>query len=410
MSKCCGNKDVEINSCNPCRPPEQATVGQTPDKPSNHDGPLTWFQNMVQHCYEYATTEKAKGRELIGIMCEYTPREIIMAAGAMPVCLCGGSAEMIPAAEKELPSNLCPLIKSTYGYCVSKTNPFLEMADLIVAETTCDGKKKMYELMAEHHTMYVLELPQKPEDMDARTHWISELIKFKEGLELHFNIIISDNNLRNAVTQMNNERRLRRQLAELMRSDCPPITGRELLSMKSLIACIPQDIEQYEKALQALPGRKISPPADSRVRVLLTGVPIPHEAERVIDIIETNGGLVVCQENCTGIKPILEDIDSNAPDIITAIADKYLHLPCSVMTTNEARLESLRKLTKQYKPHCIIELIWQACITYDVESHRVRKLCETELGLPYLRIETDYSPSDTARIAMRVQALFETLK
>jgi len=44
------------------------------------------------------------------------------------------------------------------------------MADLIVAETTCDGKKKMYELMGQTRPVYVLELPQKPADSDAMAH------------------------------------------------------------------------------------------------------------------------------------------------------------------------------------------------------------------------------------------------
>ncbi len=130
------------------------------------NGPLAWFGKMIQNCYEYATEAKAKGKHIVGIMCEYTPRELIMAADAVPVCLCGGSAEMIPPAEEDLPANLCPLIKSTYGYHLEKANPFLEMADLIVAETTCDGKKKMYELMGQTRPMYILELPQKPTDSD----------------------------------------------------------------------------------------------------------------------------------------------------------------------------------------------------------------------------------------------------
>ena len=130
-------------------------------------GPFAWFEQMIEHCHEYAKAEKAAGRPVVGIMCEYTPRELIMAAGAVPVCLCGGSAKTIPAAEQHLPANLCPLIKSTYGYHVSRGNPFLEMADLVVGETTCDGKKKMYELMAESRPMYVLELPHKSADAEA---------------------------------------------------------------------------------------------------------------------------------------------------------------------------------------------------------------------------------------------------
>ena len=142
----------------------------------------------------------------------------------------------------------------------------------------------------------------------------------------------------------------------------------------------------------------------------MTGVPIVHGAERVLDIIESHGGLVVCMDNCTGLKPIIDDVDEAADDPIVALAEKYLRLPCSVMTTNDRRMEVLCNLVKEYRPQCIIELIWQSCITYDVESYFVKQLAEKELDISYLRIETDYSPSDSARIALRVEALFETVR
>ena len=138
------------------------------DRPKgNRPDPFAWFDKMIDHCYEYAQAAKAAGKPIVGILCEYTPRELIMAAGGVPICLCGGSAKTIPAAEQHLPANLCPLIKSTYGYHLLGSNPFLEMADLVVGETTCDGKKKMYELMAESRPMYVLELPHKSADGDG---------------------------------------------------------------------------------------------------------------------------------------------------------------------------------------------------------------------------------------------------
>jgi benzoyl-CoA reductase/2-hydroxyglutaryl-CoA dehydratase subunit BcrC/BadD/HgdB len=147
-------------------------------------------------------------------------------------------------------------------------------------------------------------------------------------------------------------------------------------------------------------------PGPRRVRVLLTGVPLPHGAERVLDLIESNGGLVVCQENCTGVKPVLEDVDEKASDPMEALARKYLHVPCSVMTPNGKRLESLRDLAKEYRAECVMDLVWQSCLTYDVESSFVRDLAG-ELALPFVKIETDYSPSDSARLALRIQALFE---
>ena len=372
--------------------------------------PKAWFGNMIQHCYDQATAAKAVGRPIIGILCEYTPRELIFAAGGFPVCLCGGDAKMIPPAEEVLPANLCPLIKSTFGYHQTGANPFLEMADLLVAETTCDGKKKMYELMAERRPMHVLELPQKPSEPDAFAHWLSELERLRAELERRFGVRITDERLREAIRAMNRERSLRRALAEQMRRDPPPFTGRELLDYKSLISCLPEDMEQYERArlrAVALPGRV---DLAGRVRVLLTGVPVVHMAEKVVDLIESHGGVIVCQENCTGVKPILEDVDEGAANPLRAIAEKYFHLPCSVMTPNDGRLDLIRQLAKEYRPDAVIELIWQACLTYDVESNRIKRWTEAELNVPYLRIETDYSPSDSARIALRVEALFETVR
>jgi benzoyl-CoA reductase/2-hydroxyglutaryl-CoA dehydratase subunit BcrC/BadD/HgdB len=411
MGKCCdkNNKEKIIEPGDPCNPPEPKCSSPKPAIAEPAIGPLSWFGNMIQHCYEYATDAKAKGKPIVGIMCEYAPRELIMAADAIPVCLCGGSAEMIPPAEEHLPTNLCPLIKSTYGYHVRKANPFLEMADLIVAETTCDGKKKMYELMGLTRPVYIMELPQKPADSDAMTHWISELRKLRAKLEECFDVEISDEKIRQAIGTMNRERTLRRELAELMKSQSPPLTGRQLLDFKSSISGIDADFDQYTEAIKLFKSRKAVSGTNSAVRVLMTGVPMVHGAERVLDIIESHGGLVVCMDNCTGLKPILEDVDETADDPILGLAEKYLRLPCSVMTTNGRRLEVLSELTEQYRPQCIIDLIWQACLTYDVESYLVKELAEKELDLPYLRIETDYSPSDSARIALRVEALFETI-
>jgi benzoyl-CoA reductase/2-hydroxyglutaryl-CoA dehydratase subunit BcrC/BadD/HgdB len=374
---------------------------------------------MIDHCYDYAEAAHGAGRPIVGIMCEFTPREIILAAGGVPVCLCGGSAATIPAAEQHLPANLCPLIKSTFGYHVTGKNPFLNWADLVVAETTCDGKKKMFELMGASKPMYVLELPQKAEAPDALEHWVLELRKFQQHLATRYATDITEAKLIQAIQLMNRERSLRRQLADLMTLETPPLTGRQLLDFKSIISGVEADLQQYEHALERYGGTSGSAQTPnhvsrftnhvSPVRVLLTGVPLAHGAERVLELIENVGAVVVCMENCTGLKPILEDVDLDSEsDPIRAIAKKYYHLPCSVMTPNPRRFQSLRALAAKFRPQCVIELVWQACLTYDVESWQVRKLAEEELRVPYLKITTDYSPSDSVRITARVEALFET--
>ena len=258
--------------------------------------------------------------------------------------------------------------------------------------------------------MYVLELSQKSNDDDSFEHWVIEVHKLREHLEVRFKVAITDAALRDAIGVMNRERALRRLLAELMVRENPPLNGCELLGFKSLISGMEEDQREYEKAILALGALPAAESSRAPVRVLVTGVPIVHGAERVLELIEKCGAVVVCMENCTGLKPILEDVDLSEPDPIRAIARKYYHLPCSVMTSNRDRLDTLRALVAQYRPQCVIELIWQACLTYDVESFKIRQLVEEELSLPYLKITTDYSPSDSARITARVEAMIEIVR
>lgn len=59
---------------------------------------------------------KEQGKKVVGFYCTYGPQELAIAAGAIPVGLCGTREEPIAAAEADLPRNLCPLIKSSYGF------------------------------------------------------------------------------------------------------------------------------------------------------------------------------------------------------------------------------------------------------------------------------------------------------
>ena len=122
---------------------------------------------------------KQAGNRLVGFLCSYTPLEIIDAAGAASVALCGTSDEVIPEAEKVLPANLCPLIKSTYGFAYSQKCPFTYFSDMIIGETTCDGKKKMYELLNELKRTHILHLPQGRDRAYEREGWYEGQLTFK---------------------------------------------------------------------------------------------------------------------------------------------------------------------------------------------------------------------------------------
>jgi predicted CoA-substrate-specific enzyme activase len=401
----CGPSCLEVAS--PANEPCSPSCCESESAPHSaylHRAPaLDRFDRMFSNALEYAREEKVKGRKIVSMFCEFTPRELILAAGAVPVCACGGSHQTALAAERDLPAGLCPLIKSSYGFALEKASPLFELSDLVVAETTCDGKKKMFELLGALKPMIVLELPQKPDDEAGFRHWMSELAGLRRRLEQLTGNEITDDRLGEAIRLMNRERGLRRTLA---RRAGKGLTGREVLGAKSLISGIPEDLQAYEDILAQSAAAAADPP--TRPRILMTGVPMPHGAEKVLDIIEAAGATVVAQENCTGLKPLTEDV-SEEGDPLEAIARKYFHLPCSCMTPNTGRLALIDNLIGEFKPDGIVDLVWQSCLTYDVESEVLKRHIESRHGLPALKIVTDYSPSDVQQLRLRVEAFLSML-
>jgi len=376
--------------------------------PSDSD-PFNWFRNSMSNEVDLIREKKRQGMGVAGIYCEFTPRELILAAGALPVCLCGASRRTIPAAETVLPSNLCPLIKSSFGYILTSRCPFFIVSDMIVAETTCDGKKKMYELIADKKPQHILELTQKVQEEEAFRHWKSEVTKLKNALESQFDCLISDNDLEDAIHLMNKERILLRNALELGKRKPSIVTGLELANLRYRISGL-EEHQVMLKEFTELVGSRTEPVcSENAPRILLTGCPMSHGTLKVIEIIEECGGIVAVQETCSGWKPLDILTEENTGNPIEAIARKHFDIPCSCMTPNTGRLELIQRLSEEFKIDAVVDLVWHACLTYSIESWQVEKHVREQLGLSYLKIETDYSESDRERLSVRIQTLLEML-
>ena len=138
---------------------------------------------------------KEAGVPVVGTYCTYTPWELIRAAGGIAVTLCSTSEKPIAAAELHLPRNLCPLIKSSYGFALTDTCPYFHFCDLVVGETTCDGKKKMYEYLAELRPTHVMQLPQTTDHVLSQELWRYEVMRLKKKLEEQFGVQITEEKL-----------------------------------------------------------------------------------------------------------------------------------------------------------------------------------------------------------------------
>jgi benzoyl-CoA reductase/2-hydroxyglutaryl-CoA dehydratase subunit BcrC/BadD/HgdB len=377
----------------------------------------TTLVNQLQQITEQNLADieeaKAAGRSVIGFYCLYSPTEIAVAADAIPLPLCGTRNDPIAAAEQMLPRNLCPLIKSSFGFAVTDSCPFFRFADIIVGDTTCDGKKKMFELLSRYKTTHVLQLPQSQDADLALPLWRAELGRFKAIVESQTGVAITEDRLRDAIRLMNRERGARKDLMDVNQAKPAALSGSQLLEILFKVGFL-ADKEKGIALMQVVTAearngafRSEDANAASRKRILLTGVPVGLGSDKVVKIVEQSGADVVAFENCSGYKQAFT-VDQEK-DPLDALAAHYLATPCSVMSPNSGRFALLEEMIRSFSVDGVIDLTWQACHTYNVEAFQIAEFLQETCGLPSLHLETDYAESDSEQLRVRIEAYLEML-
>ncbi|OPX94344.1 MAG: 2-hydroxyglutaryl-CoA dehydratase, D-component [Syntrophorhabdus sp. PtaB.Bin006] len=106
-------------------------------------------------------------------------------------------------------------------------------------------------------------------------------------------------------------------------------------------------------------------------------------AAKVFRVIEEAGGAIVAMEACSGMKKGYSiEIEENTGDPISALAKAYLKIPCSCMTSNQLRFDALDEMIDRFKPDAVIDVILQACHSYNTESYRIGQHVRNKHHLP----------------------------
>jgi benzoyl-CoA reductase/2-hydroxyglutaryl-CoA dehydratase subunit BcrC/BadD/HgdB len=358
------------------------------------------------------TKKRESGAKVVGAYCSYAPVELIWAMGGVPAILCAFSNVPIAKAEETLPTNLCPLIKSSFGFIELKTCPFFELTDAVVGETTCDGKKKMFELIAQHRPLYVMDLPQCPTNEGAVAYWRHSIAGFKAFLETQFNTTISNDAIEACIRESNQKNRLVEEIFAFGAHQPSVITWQEMYEVATyaMVSSGSETLAKLQEIIANLTDRVakglFTAPAHAK-RVLITGCPVGGDVLKVLKLVDEEGATIVGIDSCTGLKPYVGTIAEGSGDPLLAIAQRYLEIPCACMTPNTGRLETLKKQVALLKPDLVIDLVLQACHTYNVEAVKVESFVRNDLATNYLKIVTDFSAQDLGQLKTRIGAALE---
>jgi benzoyl-CoA reductase/2-hydroxyglutaryl-CoA dehydratase subunit BcrC/BadD/HgdB len=353
---------------------------------------------------------REQGRKVIGTFCVFVPEEIILAADAVSVGLCAGAQFGEEYAEQVLPRNTCALIKSFMGFKLAKLCPYVESCDLVVGETTCDGKKKAYETFAELAPLYVMEIPHRKEARD-RALWKQEIALFIQRVEQLTGVTITAERLAKAIRTVNDKRRALQRLNQLRRHSPSPISGRDALLANQI--SFYDDPLRFTQAVNALcdeleariaAGSAVAP--KDTPRLLVTGCPMAVPNWKVPFLIETSGAVIVGEESCVGTRntrDLVTETGATREEMLDAIADRYLQIDCATFTPNPERQEHILEMAADLGVDGVVQYGIQFCNPYTIEAFKIEKALE-KAGIPSLKIETDYSMEDAEILKNRIEA------
>ncbi|EJU24730.1 2-hydroxyglutaryl-CoA dehydratase, D-component [Peptoanaerobacter stomatis] len=386
------------------------------DRPNKMD----YFNMVVADIHGIRPSEliehQKNGGKVVGSFCIHVPDEVVIAAGAIATGLCSGSQFWVPGGEKVLPTATCPLIKASLGARFDRTCPFFRICDLFVGETTCDGKKKAWEVLSEDAPMYIMDIPQMKRQDDFEK-WEKEIKNYIKKLEELTGNTVTQDSLHDAILTVNAKRKALQRLNEFRKLENIPISGRDVLLITQI--AFYDDPKRFAQMVNILCDELEQRKKDNfsvyekgTKRILLTGTPLSIPNWKLHQIIETSGGAVVCEEMCTGIRyseALVNEEKASMEKMIENLAQRYLgNINCACFTPNKSRIDDIIRLAKEYKADGVIDVNLKFCNIYDIEGYFVEKAL-ADAGIPCIGIETDYTDEDAEQLKTRIGAFIEML-
>ncbi len=387
---------------------------------------MHYFINIMRNALvnDHAPYESPPGhqswnnKKVIGIYCLMAPEEFIYAAGAIPVRLCGGSYEAALAGDEFVPRDICPVVRASIGFTAFDLLPIYQRCDAVIVPTTCDGKRKLGEVLSDFTEVWMLEVPHIKETERSRMEWLEQIYALKKGIEKLTHKKIKRKALRDSIQKIAQAQYQARKLYEIKRLSPPVIGGRHAMLATNAYAY--DTVDEWTGAMAELneeledrrrKGEFIA--SEQTPRIMLAASPTIFPNWKIPTLVEEMGGVIVTDETCMGDRYLYDPVgvsETSMTEMMRAIAARLI-MPCICpsFSPNEDRVYRLLQMIEEFRIDGIIYHVLKGCLIYDFELIRIEKIMK-EKDIPVLRVETDYNPEDVEQLRTRIEAFIEMIR
>jgi benzoyl-CoA reductase/2-hydroxyglutaryl-CoA dehydratase subunit BcrC/BadD/HgdB len=371
---------------------------------------IDYFRHILQ-APDRARELAAGERPVVGTMCNFVPEALVLAAGAVPVRICGGNHDAAREAEALVPRDSCPVGRSSVGLMQRREGVYQRL-DLLVVPAVCDAKRKLPQVLDGRAPVHVMQVPVDKETDGAEAAWLDQVMRLAARLQELTGTPVTRTTLQAAIRTINSRQQAFSELLELRQSHPPGVSGLEMAQVTS--ASFIDDVERWTQRVRDLVSERGTPAeVPDGPRLLVTGAPIIHPDLQLLEAIEGAGAHVVADVMCSGAERLYMPIvprEWNLPEMLRAVAETAL-LPatCPCFTRADDRVSRILDLVETYSADGVIYRNLRLCTLFQFETAAVRSALERE-DVPMLELQMDYTSGDTEQLLTRLQAFLEIME
>ncbi len=306
-------------------------------------------QEIIEHCqavYEdlsfsrvRAWKDAAPGRKAIGFLPFYVPREIIHAAGMLPVGILGGGDQLdVIHGDAYYQSYICRIPRSTIELGVTGR---LDCLDGVLFPSICDVIRNlsgMWQIKFKDKYVKYFDVPQNYESAIGGSYYVHEMQTLRDDLARLGGREVSDDDLRASIRVYNEHREVLRELYDF-RAERPwqaPTAEIYLLLRAGLIIPVEEHIQVVRDYIAA--AKDEERPMRDNCRVVLTGMFCEQPPLGLIKSIEMAGCYVVDDDYMLVHRWFKSDVPEDGDPLVN-LSEAYINNSIETASKYVARKE-----------------------------------------------------------------------
>ena len=375
---------------------------------------IKWFFNRA---YDWAYETETLSHDVV-LLGTAIPEEIVIASGAVPYWIIGGSLGSAAWSDDRVPRDMDPVSRSIAGYIYRPEITDFSDSLFSIPLVNDSMRKIAYDLKSEGRKVCLIDVPPDRKDKNAVQKYAEQLKALCEAVSGKTKTRVTRSSVVSAMKTVSSARNTMCRFLKITRGHTDIITDAARMFVQNSYYMSPSPdewtyhteclIREIEYKISRTKKRRSEHPA-----VMLLGSPALFPNYKIPFLVSDSGLEISEAASYLSMKSFViyhgKELWGMRDRLIKTIASKWLAYDSSpAYMKNDALFDYVSWFIQNEKIEGVIYHVLKGQIEYDFELERFENML-AEYGIPVFRLETDYQYQDVEQLRIRMEAFSEML-